>query len=197
MTAVRERPTMIGGHPIHPIANIFPLLEGPAWEVFLEDVRRHGIRETHILLDDQGRVLDGRHRLRAAEILGLGKELRLVTYGGDGNPDNIPALVVSLNLHRRHLTDSQRAMVAAALADLRPGRPSKKTPPSGGVSTAKAAKLLSVAPRTVERARTVRTHGTRDLIDAVTTGTIPLATAAKQMPKTPKGYRRSPSPDHS
>lgn len=66
--------------------------------------------------------------------------------------------VVSLNLRRRHLDESQRAMVAAKLANLDRGRPSDN-PPIGGISTAKAAGMLNVGARSIERAREVLDRG--------------------------------------
>ena len=59
--------------------------------------------------------------------------------------------VVSLNLHRRHLSESQRAMVAARLATLGEGRPSGGTASIDAVSQDKAAELLNVGKRSVER----------------------------------------------
>lgn len=68
----------------------------------------------------------------------------------NGTESTILAAVISLNLKRRHLIESQRAMVAAKLANLGEGRPSHKTPPIGGLSQNDAAKLLKVGVRTVQ-----------------------------------------------
>jgi hypothetical protein len=59
----------------------------------------------------QGQVLDGRHRYRAC--LELGIEPRSREYSGT---DPL-GLVVAVNLQRRHLTKSQRAVVALALEE--------------------------------------------------------------------------------
>jgi hypothetical protein len=74
---------------------------------------------------------------------------------------------IAANLTRRHLDESQRAMVAAKLATLREGRPTKETASTDAVSQPEAAKLLNVARAQVQRARVVRDHGAPELVKAV------------------------------
>ena len=57
------------------MADLFPLIEGEEFQELVEDIRRNGLR-TPILLDPDGRVLDGRNR-RAA-----GVEPRFETWDG-------------------------------------------------------------------------------------------------------------------
>ena len=98
--------------PLHPAAELFPVMDEAAFAALVADIAAHGQREPILIYD--GQVIDGRHRLRACEQLGLEPLVRQVS-AGDGDPFG---LVVSLNLHRRHLTESQRAMVASKLANL-------------------------------------------------------------------------------
>lgn len=79
--------------------------------------------------------------------------------------------VISANVHRRHLDETQRGMIAGRLATLRDGqrRPkggSNDLPPS----QAEAASLLRVSVPTVKRARTVLESGDAELIAACERG---------------------------
>src|SRR3974377_1659591 len=89
----------------HPLAALFPLLSGTEFDDLVMDVKQHGILEPIWLY--QGRILDGRNRYRAAQASGVDCPMR--EYRGSRPID----FVVSLNLKRRHLNESQRAMVAA------------------------------------------------------------------------------------
>lgn len=84
----------------HPLASMFPLMEGDDYTALVEDIAQHGQREAIWLYD--GMILDGRNRYRACVELGLVPDTQ--TYTGD----DPRAFVVSLNLHRRHLTREQR-----------------------------------------------------------------------------------------
>ena len=87
----------------HPLASLFPLMEGAEYAGLVEDIRANGLREP-IVVDGRGRILDGRNRLRAC--LEAGVEYTKTTFSGD--EDAILRFVVSKNLHRRHLDTSQR-----------------------------------------------------------------------------------------
>lgn len=172
----------------HPLANIFPLIEGQAFDDLVADIRTNGVREPIWMYQHQ--ILDGRNRYRAAKEAGVKCELR--TYDGD---DPV-GFVVSLNLHRRHLTESQRAMVAAKLANMPHGgaqyrsanlqngagseaqgkaSANLQTPP---VSQSDAAKLLSVSTRTVAAAAKVQDEAIPELAHAVERGDVSVSAAA-------------------
>ena len=94
----------------HPLADLFPLLEGVDFDELVADVRAHGVRESIWIYEEK--ILDGRNRHRAAAVAGVACPTR--PYEGD---DPV-GFVVSQNLKRRHLSGSQRAMVAAKLATM-------------------------------------------------------------------------------
>ena len=93
------------------------------------------------------------------------------------------AFVVSLNLRRRHLSESQRAWAAAKLANITRGgdRRSEQTanlPFEPRTTNGDAARLLNVSERSVRSARSVRDHGTPELRSRVEAGTLSVSTAA-------------------
>jgi N6-adenosine-specific RNA methylase IME4/ParB-like chromosome segregation protein Spo0J len=87
----------------HEVANIFPLLNGQEYEDLKADIAANGLLEP-IWLHRDGRIIDGRNRHRACIDTGTPPQFR--TWNGRGS---LVSFVVSLNLHRRHLTSSQRA----------------------------------------------------------------------------------------
>jgi hypothetical protein len=153
----------------HPLANIFPLIEGHAYNELRADVMKHGVREPIWIYE--GQILDGRNRYRAASSQGVEFEVR--EYLGD---DPV-GFVVSLNLHRRHLTESQRAAVAAKLANMPAHRPCDK---SANLQTSQsdAAKLLNVSTRSVASAKKVIEEAAPELVQAMDEGRASVSAAA-------------------
>jgi N6-adenosine-specific RNA methylase IME4 len=152
--------------PFHPLADIFPLVEGKDFAELVADIREHGLHEPIVVFEDK--ILDGRNRYRACEAAGV--EPTFTAYTGD---DPV-AYVVSLNLRRRHLDESQRAMVAAKLATLRLG----DNQHSEGLPIGRGSELLNVGERTVARAREVQEHGAPELVSAVERGAVSVSAAA-------------------
>lgn len=103
-------PTKTERLPFHPFAAVFPLIVGDDFDSLVEDIRQHGLLED-IHLHPDGSILDGRNRYLACEKAGV--EPRFVTYNGATDADSILAFVLSVNLHRRHLTSDQRACCAS------------------------------------------------------------------------------------
>ena len=155
---------------VHPAATLFPLLKGADFEALVADIREHGLREA-IRLDRDGRILDGRNRIRACEAAGV--EPRFQTYEGDDPLE----FVISLNLVRRHLDESQTAMVAARMANLEPGRPSEKAQICA-VTQVEAAERTRVSRRTVQHAAKVLADGAEELVAAVDQGLVAVSDAA-------------------
>jgi len=92
--------------PYHPVAALFPLLEGPEFEELKADIAVHGLLEA-IWLHPDGSIIDGRNRHRACIETETRPEFR--TWD-DGR--SLVSFVVSMNLHRRHLSSSQRAAIS-------------------------------------------------------------------------------------
>ena len=88
----------------HRYADIFPMMGEDDFNRLVDDVRENGLQEPIWLYD--GKILDGRNRYKACQVLGIVPELR--SYQGS----EPLKLVMSLNLARRHLNSSQCAFVA-------------------------------------------------------------------------------------
>jgi N6-adenosine-specific RNA methylase IME4 len=181
---------------IHPAAELFPRLADVELEALAADVRANGLRLP--IVTYRGQVLDGRNRLRACELAGVAP--RFEEYAGD---DPV-GFVVSTNLKRRHLDESQRAMVAGRMvplleaeararmlagrdpsANLREGGDAaggagkgRANLPEGGKAAEQAARMVNVGPRSVESARAILTRGTPELAEAVDRGKVAVSNAA-------------------
>ncbi len=82
----------------HPIASIFPLMEGREYEELVESILKNGLREP--IWMHEGKIIDGRNRYRACMECGVLPRFR--QWDGNGS---LTAFVVDLNLHRRQLNE--------------------------------------------------------------------------------------------
>jgi len=96
---------------IHPICLLFPPLNREELEELAEDIRIKGLLHPIILFE--GKILDGRNRYLACSMAGV--KPRFVQWDGGSSPLQ---WVISENLVRRHLTSSQRAVIAHDLLPL-------------------------------------------------------------------------------
>jgi DNA-binding transcriptional regulator YdaS (Cro superfamily) len=176
----------VEGYKVHPAASVFPMMEGVEFDVFVKSVRDNGLRQPITLFG--GLVLDGRNRLRACKAATV--EPRFVTFEG-GDP---VAHVVALNLTRRHMSESQRAMVAAKIATLGHGRPRKERtsaekPSIEGFSQDQAAAMLNVSRPSVERAVQVIRKAVPEAVAAVERGTLAVSSAVGMVDLEPDQQR--------
>jgi ParB family chromosome partitioning protein len=163
----------VSHYEFHPIANIFPLIDGQSYQELLADVLKHGVREPIWIYE--GKILDGRNRYRAA--MAMRVECPIQEYTG---PDAV-AFVISLNLHRRHLNESQRGMVGAKLANMQQGQRTDIQPSANlqNVSQADAAEMLNVSTRTVAAASKVQAEAPQEVTKAVEAGDISINLATQ------------------
>jgi MT-A70/ParB/Sulfiredoxin domain len=168
---------MTASRAFHPVAEIFPPLEGAEFAELAADIRRNGLIDPIVIHD--GQVLDGRNRYRACIEADI--EPRFTPFRGD---DPV-SYVVSRNLRRRHLDESQRAMVVAKLTTLRLG----DNQHSEGVPIGRGSALLNVSERSVARAREVRKLGVPELVTAVEAGRVTV-TAASEIATLPPDQQR-------
>jgi ParB-like chromosome segregation protein Spo0J len=159
----------------HPVAELFPVMSEAEYTALRDDIKANGQREPIWVW--RGMVIDGRHRLRACEE--LGKTCHSREYLGD--EDAVLRFVISLNLHRRHLNESQRALVASRLANMRQGERTDTEPSANlqKVSQATAAEMLNVSTRSVAAAAKVDEEGAPELVAAVEAGEVSVSAAAE------------------
>ncbi len=161
---------------------ILPPLGPDAYAALKADIARHGVL-VPVELDEAGRVLDGHHRLRAAQELGLAEVPTLVRGGLSEEEKREHAL--RLNLLRRHLGPVSWAEAFRALAEVRGlgdrlGGPGGR-PAGNADSVAALAAELGVPPRTARRrlrlADTLAEHP--DLAAAVDRGDLAASRASE------------------
>jgi len=92
---------------VHPVAALFPMMSDEELEDLVADIRANGLIHP-IIHDADGVLIDGRNRLKACELAGVGPRYELLPPGADP-----VAFILSVNVARRHLTQGQKAMVLA------------------------------------------------------------------------------------
>jgi ParB-like chromosome segregation protein Spo0J len=169
----------------HELANIFPMLGEEELTDLCADIKKNGLTEPITLYE--GKVLDGRNRVTACTKLKV--KPKTVEYTGD---DPL-AFVLSKNLQRRHLTTSQRAMIAEKLATMRQGERTDREPSAKlrKVPQAEAAKQLNVSERSIQEARKVRAKAVPEVAEAVEAGKMPVSAAAKLADAPPEEQREA------
>lgn len=162
--------------PFHPLAEIFPLIEGSEFDELVASIKAHGLRDPIVVHD--GMVLDGRNRQRACEAADV--DCVYHPLAADNDPLQF---VLDKNLKRRHLSESQRAYAAAELARLSQGRPpaggSDEKPANLPVKQSEAAAMFKVSERSVRSAAVVRDKAAPEVREAVKRGEISVSTAAE------------------
>ena len=202
----------IGEYPVHPVASLFPMIDDDALNALAEDIKKNGQREPIIVayLDeamiDEPVVIDGRNRHAACKLAGIEPEFKFVMSLNDRelSPQVIADWIISHNLHRRHLTTSQKAMVgqgyleflrAEAKKRIDQGRANshasrrgelagtKSSQPKDDYSTrsaTQAAKIVGVGSQSIKAADFVATNEP-DLAQEVRDGKMAVSAAAKRI----------------
>lgn len=154
----------------HPLADIFPMMSGVEYENLKTSIQNNGLNHAIVMYDDQ--ILDGRNRYQACADLGIAYEW--VEYEGD---DPL-AFVLDENLHRRHLNESQRAMVAARLANMAVG--DNQHTQICVTSQSEAAAMLNVSERSVSTAKKAQNELPAEVVAQIDSGEIPVSRAVNK-----------------
>jgi hypothetical protein len=138
--------------PVHPTANIFPMLGEEELADLAEDIEAKGLRHPLVvgLYEGEPHLIDGRNRREACRLAGVEPAYRFLDPSED-----ITDFIYSENIARRHMTTGQKVMAAAVMF---PDAAKLKRKGSGSHDVVKT-EQLGVAKRTAEnllsQARTV------------------------------------------
>lgn len=137
----------------HELSRLFGDMDDSAYAALKADIAQHGLTDPGVHTYED-KVLDGWHRYRAAQELGIADAVQLIPYTGENPMD----YVMSKNLHRRQLSASQRAaIVVAATAWAERGRPTaQKSDLSPIKKEEDMAEKAKVTTRTIRRAKQVQ-----------------------------------------
>ena len=150
--------------PVHPSADIFPMIPKDELQELADDITTNGL--IHPIVIKDGVLIDGRNRLAACKIISY--EPEVIELDGD-----IDAYIISSNINRRHMTKGQKAMAVAMIyPDAEHGGARDK-----GVSSLK--NKLEFNKGYISQARTILKYAI-DLSENVLSGSKPLSEAYKK-----------------
>jgi hypothetical protein len=160
----------------HPFAALVPSMSEAEYAELLASIHSNGYLGSSVTLHRDGRTLDGRHRERACGELGI--DAPTTTFNGTDR--EAIDFVIAMNLNRRHLNETQRAMVAAKLPGLMHGgdRRSDQAATLPVVTQATKARAFNVSERSVRDAAVVRERAIPEIVQACEQGGLPVSQAA-------------------
>lgn len=217
----------IEGIPVHPVASLFPMIDDESLRGLADDIRENGLREPIVLahmgdgFDDEV-LIDGRNRYRACLLAGVEPKFvdlhTLPNVSADEGADfiteeSVSRWIVSHNLHRRHLSPSQRAAVAVEFEEtesklaaerMRNGaayRGNERNADPGvnlpqgqrGKSRDKAAEIFGVSGKSVSDAKYVKNNDP-EAFEGVKAGDIAVSRAAKTI-RNQNNPKPTPTPE--
>jgi hypothetical protein len=195
--------TVKSTYPFHKYADLYRLANEEELSRLTDDIKKNGLANPIVLFENK--ILDGRNRYIACTSAGVeprfnyweGERLLLDSHNkSHGVTEEHATLlwVVSQNSHRRHLSTSQLAMVAAKVAEIfqedakkrqRAGKADPAAILQQGRSSEQAAKTVGgVSERSVADAIKVQ-KASPELAAKVLKGDITVAQAKKELPPAP------------
>ncbi len=175
----------------HPVTELFPLMPDDEYGRLVADIADNGQLEP--IKTHKGQIIDGRHRYRACCELGIKPQFQKWLEVG-----SITAYVISLNLHRRQLSQSQKAMIADEARDFfeaeakerlktstggaEPRPVEKKPQAETGKSRDKAGKAFGVSGKMVDAARFIKQKAP-EKAQEVKAGTKKISQASREIKK--------------
>lgn len=196
------------GWEFHEVVNLFPEMTADEFADLKADIAANGLK-TEIPVRN-GKILDGRHRIKACLELGSNEWLNfLAEY--DTDPRDEVQIALTFNLHRRHLSTSQKAMIGEDVRGIYDKQAKERQKQSGGdkksaaarveksvvanvpqpitrepAARDKAAKTVGVGAKSIDAATAVKTKGAPELVQAVRSGKVTVTAAAAVAKAVPK-----------
>ena len=166
----------------HELSTVFLSFEDTQeFDGLVESIKKYGLFDNILMW--KGSIVDGRHRHKACLKAGVQPQYE---YLPDDMPFNVVMdRVISSNLMRRHLTTGQRAMTAAALANMTSGARTDLEPTTNSSkvkSTKDSADQLNVGTTAVKTAKAI-SRDFPDLADSVKSGSMSLNAADEERKK--------------
>jgi len=168
----------------HECASLFPLMSDSELQPIIDDMHMRGYDPSFPIILHDGLILDGRNRYRAAQQAGVEP-----LYSSFSGKDPLE-FVIRSNLNRRHLSETQRAVIAETLANMPVGRnwnsnsanlPNNYYVPSGSgfvnratgerLNQTKASALLNVSPRLIRTVKAIK-RDAPELVERMRVGEI-------------------------
>lgn len=188
----------------HPISELLPAMSAEEMASLTDDIKANGLH--HPIVTYEGQILDGRHRHTACQAAGVAP--RFTEFKGD--IDAAVAMVYSVNLARRQLTKSQRAVAGAKLkafhavkakerqlAALQTSRKrgikvmaNPPQPIEEGAARDHAAKAVGVGGKLIDQAETVMKKAVPEVARLVESGAMSLNEAVKVVEFDKEAQRR-------
>lgn len=129
----------------HPLAEIFPMMDKLEFSSLVSSMELGGYKEYFPILLFDGKILDGRNRYKAS--LEAQVEPSFIEF--EGSYEDAQSYNMAANMHRRHFSKSQMAMIAAKAIQVSRDADGKN------LSVAKAALLHSVSQSYIKNAITI------------------------------------------
>jgi ParB-like chromosome segregation protein Spo0J len=99
---------------IHPLAEMLPYLRKAQFTDLVGDIKANGVQIPVLVNKAKDTIIDGRSRWMAAHDAGIkSDDIPLEVF--KGKDEDIPTIILSRNLFRRHLTEDQRIMLVVKI----------------------------------------------------------------------------------
>ena len=153
---------------LDPCCEAFPSMQHDEFLALKESIKRNGQQESIVIWND--RIVDGRHRLKACQELGLEPKVKRLSC----DYAQAVSMAFAANVNRRQLGTGQLALLAAQLATRKPGQTKAAKHVEAVLSQTEAAALFGVSRDAVQKACRLVLGNNTTLLNAVHTGSMTL-----------------------